>query len=130
MQATGSIKRVSFPILFSSLKHNLRLKKYAVGGSTISMQLAKNLFLSRDKNISRKVNEIFLSWYLNETFSKNEILEFYLNVIEFGPELYGISRATDFYFAKNPSELNLKEATFLAKILPNPKHYFSNYCLA
>ena len=57
-------KGVSFPILFSSLKHNLRLKKYAVGGSTISMQLAKNLFLSRDKNISRKVNEIFLSWYL------------------------------------------------------------------
>ena len=86
-----------------------------MGGSTISMQLAKNLFLSRDKTISRKINELFLSWYLNETFSKNEILEFYLNAIEFGPNLYGIGVASDFYFAKKPHELNLKEEYLSSK---------------
>ena len=110
--ATGSMKGSRYQFYFLPWKHNLRLKKYAVGGSTISMQLAKNLFLSRDKTISRKINELFLSWYLNETFSKNEILEFYLNAIEFGPNLYGIGVASDFYFAKKPHELNLKEATF------------------
>ena len=91
------------------------------------MQLAKFISLT-EKTISRKTNEIFLAWYLSENYSKEEILEYYLNIIEYGPEIYGIKKASDFYFAKAPIELNLKESSFLAKMLPNPKGYFKNYC--
>jgi membrane peptidoglycan carboxypeptidase len=87
------------------------------------MQLAKNLFLSRDKTLSRKIEEIVLTDYLEQSFSKLEILELYLNVIEFGPAVYGIGSASEFYFGRAPAELDLAECLFLASLLPAPLRY-------
>lgn len=91
------------------------------GASTISQQLVKNLFLSPDKEISRKVKELGISVYMERNLSKEKILETYLNVIEFGPGIYGIKAAAKHYFNKSPKELNAKEGAFLAMLLPNPK---------
>lgn len=90
------------------------------GGSTITMQLAKNLFLSRERTVARKLQELFFVWYLESNFTKDEILELYFNVIEFGPSLYGIGEAAFHYFGRDAHELNLLESIFLIKLLPNP----------
>ncbi len=105
----------------SSMKENLEKGHFARGGSTISMQLAKNLWLSRTKTISRKAQEFFLTTYLEQSLKKEEIMELYLNVIEYGPEVYGIRQASAHYFGKSPAELTVSEAAFLASLLPSPK---------
>lgn len=102
----------------------LRFKR---GASTISMQLAKNLFLSRDKTIARKLEEAILTDYVEQAFRKDEILELYLNIVEFGPDIYGIARAADHYFGRTPAELNIAESFFLATVLPAPVLYHSMY---
>lgn len=99
---------------------NLKAKRFVRGASTISMQLAKNLFLSRKKTVSRKLEELVLTDYLEQTFSKDEMMELYLNVIEFGPNVYGITAAAEHYFGRKPEELNLAECMFLATLLPRP----------
>jgi len=99
---------------------NLEKKGLSHGASTITMQLAKNLFLSRDRTMSRKLEELFFTWYLESYFSKEEILELYLNVVEFGPSVYGIVDAAHHYFGREPYELNLVESVFLIKLLPSP----------
>ena len=99
---------------------NLKARRFARGASTITMQLAKNLFLSREKTLSRKFEEIVLASYLEQNFSKQEIMELYFNVVEFGPDLYGITRATDHYFGRKPDEIHLGEAFFLSSLLPRP----------
>lgn len=104
----------------NSLVANLKAKRFVRGASTISMQLAKNLFLSRQKTLSRKLEEVVLTDYLEQTFSKDELMELYLNVIEFGPNLYGIGAASEHYYARKPEELNLTESMFLATLLPRP----------
>jgi membrane peptidoglycan carboxypeptidase len=91
------------------------------------MQLAKNLFLSRDKTLSRKLEELILTDYLEQAFTKEEMMELYLNVIEFGPNVYGITAAAEHYFARRPEELNLAECMFLSSILPQPVHYHAFY---
>ena len=106
---------------------NIRQKKRIRGASTITQQLVKNLFLSKEKTITRKFNEIIIALYLESVVSKQKILETYLNVIEYGKNLYGINKAAYFYFQKSFSELNPKEAAFLAMLLPNPKKYSSSY---
>lgn len=106
---------------------NLRQKKRIRGASTITQQLVKNLFLSKEKTLTRKFNEIIIALYLESVVSKQKILETYLNVIEYGKNLYGINKAAYFYFQKSFSELNPKEAAFLAMLLPNPKKYSSSY---
>jgi hypothetical protein len=111
----------------NSLVANLKAKRFARGASTISMQLAKNLFLSRSKNISRKLEEVVLTDYLEQTFSKEELMELYLNVIEFGPNIYGITQATEHYYARKPEELNLAESMFLATLLPRPVEVHKMY---
>ncbi|MCX7977852.1 MAG: transglycosylase domain-containing protein [Bdellovibrionaceae bacterium] len=93
------------------------------GGSTITQQLAKNMFLTSEKTIKRKVVEALIAWRLEQNLSKKEILERYLNVIEFGPGVYGILKASAFYFGKAPSDLDAVESAFLAMVLPNPKKY-------
>ncbi|MCC6384366.1 MAG: transglycosylase domain-containing protein [Bacteroidia bacterium] len=108
-----------------SIVTNIKEKRFARGGSTISMQLVKNLYLGRDKNISRKTEEVLWVWLI-ENFrmvSKDRLLEIYLNIIEWGPGIYGISEAADYYFKKKPQDLNLAESIFLAGIIPNPKYF-------
>jgi Transglycosylase len=104
----------------ASIIANLKARRFVRGASTITMQLAKNLFLSRDKTLSRKLEEVVLTDYLEQTFSKDEIMELYLNVIEFGPSVYGITAAAEYYFGRAPAELDLAECLFLASLLPAP----------
>ena len=108
-----------------SILKNIRTKKFSRGASTISMQLVKNVFLSREKTISRKMEEILLVYLLenNRIASKARMLEVYFNIIEWGPNVYGIGEASHFYFQKKPSELTLKECLFLASIIPKPKKF-------
>jgi len=99
---------------------NLKAGRFRQGASTISMQLTKNLFLSRDKTLSRKLEELVLTDYLEQTFEKSEMMELYLNVIEFGPDVYGITQAARYYYGREPEELQLAECMFLASLLPSP----------
>jgi membrane peptidoglycan carboxypeptidase len=92
------------------------------------MQTVKNLFLARDKTISRKLQEMFLAWHLERTISKERILEIYLNMVEFGPGLYGIGRASQKFFSKDPRDLTLKEAIYLASLLPAPIPRYRYFC--
>jgi membrane peptidoglycan carboxypeptidase len=107
----------------ASIIANLKARRFVRGASTITMQLAKNLFLSRDKTLSRKLEEVVLTDYLEQTFSKDELMELYLNVIEFGPAVYGITSAAEYYFARTPAELDLAECLFLSSLLPAPLRY-------
>jgi len=108
-----------------SILKNIRTKKFSRGASTISMQLIKNVFLTREKTISRKLEEILLVYLLenNRIASKKRMLEVYFNIIEWGPNVYGIGEASRFYFNKTPANLNLKECLFLASIVPKPKKF-------
>jgi hypothetical protein len=108
-----------------SIIKNIRKRKFARGASTISMQLVKNVFLTREKTISRKMEEILLVYILenNRISSKERMLEVYFNIIEWGPNVYGIGEASQFYFQKRPSELTLNECLFLATIIPRPKGF-------
>ena len=111
--------------LKQSIIKNIKTKKFSRGGSTISMQLVKNVFLTREKTLSRKLEEILLVYILenNRIVSKERMLEVYFNVIEWGPNVYGIGEASNFYFQKHPSQLNLNECLFLATIVPRPKGF-------
>lgn len=95
------------------------------GGSSITQQVAKNLFMSTEKTIRRKVEESLYTIILESMMSKQEILEIYCNIVEFGKGLYGVQSATDAYFAKDPKNANWKEAVFLVSILPNPQYYYT-----
>lgn len=108
-----------------SIIKNIKTKKFSRGGSTISMQLVKNVFLTREKTLSRKLEEILLVYILenNRIVSKERMLEVYFNIIEWGPNIYGIGEASQFYFQKHPSQLNLNECLFLASIVPRPKGF-------
>jgi hypothetical protein len=111
----------------NALLADLKARRFVRGASTITMQLAKNLFLSRDKTLSRKLEELVLTDYLEQAFAKDEMMELYLNVIEFGPNVYGITAAADHYFGRRPDELNLAECLFLSSILPKPVRYHYLY---
>ena len=104
----------------SALAANVRAGRFVRGASTLTMQLAKNLYLSRTKTLSRKLQEAALTMLLEQNFSKREILEIYLNVVEFGPGIYGIGPAAAHYFAKPARDLSPAQAFFLASLLPAP----------
>lgn len=108
-----------------SIIKNIKTKKFTRGASTISMQLVKNAFLTREKTLSRKLEEILLVYILenNNITSKQRMLEVYFNIIEWGPNVYGIGEASRFYFQKHPSELTLDECVYLASIIPRPKAF-------
>ena len=112
-----------------SILKNIRTKKFSRGASTISMQLVKNVFLTREKTLSRKLEEILLVYILenNRIASKERMLEVYFNVIEWGPNVYGIGEAANFYFNKTPATLTLKECLFLASIVPKPKKFMYEF---
>lgn len=112
-----------------SILKNIRTKKFSRGASTISMQLIKNVFLTREKTLSRKLEEILLVYILenNRVVSKERMLEVYFNIIEWGPDVYGIGEASRFYFQKSPSELSLDECLFLATIIPKPRKFMYQF---
>ena len=113
---------------------NIKEKRFARGGSTLSMQLVKNVFLTRQKTVARKVEEALIVWLLENTHivSKQRMFEVYLNIIEWGPSkyrwpsgkrgVYGVQDAALFYYGKRPSELDLAESLYLASIIPKPKY--------
>jgi membrane peptidoglycan carboxypeptidase len=103
-----------------ALIRNIRAGRPRFGASTISMQLARNLFLYRNRTIARKLQEAVLTWYLEENLSKEEIIALYLNIIEFGPRIFGIRHAAMHYFGRQPDDLSPREAMFIAKLLPSP----------
>lgn len=109
----------------SSIRDNTRAGRFVRGASTISMQLAKNLYLSRDKTMSRKLQEAALTSLLEQSFEKKELLELYVNIVEFGPGIYGIRAAAEHYFGTHPGRLTPAQAFFLVSILPAPtREYF------
>lgn len=95
------------------------------GASTISQQLAKNLFLSSERSFFRKGREAVITYFLERKLSKRRILEIYLNVIEWGDGIYGAEAASQFYFKKPASELSQRDAAFLSAIIPNPNTVFN-----
>ncbi len=108
-----------------SIIKNIKTKKFTRGASTISMQLVKNVFLTREKTLSRKLEEILLVYILenNRIASKERMLEVYFNIIEWGPNIYGVGEASQYYFQKHPSELSLDESIYMASIVPRPKAF-------
>jgi len=110
-----------------SLRVNLERGGFYQGASTLSQQLVKNLFLSSEKTLARKLQEAFITWQLERFLSKDRILELYLNVVEWGPDSHGLREAAMHYFGKTPSELSLLEAAYLVCIIPNPRGYHAYY---
>ncbi|MDR2282105.1 MAG: transglycosylase domain-containing protein [Sphingobacterium sp.] len=106
-----------------SIRTNIKERKFKRGASTLSMQLVKNVFLNRKKTMTRKFEEILLVWLMEASgqVSKDRLFEIYLNVIEWGKDVYGIAEASQYYFKKRPQELNLGESLFLSSIVPRPK---------
>ena len=102
---------------------NKRRKKIVAGGSTISQQLAKNLFLSNQRTPWRKAEETIITLMLETILSKQRILEIYLNVIEWGNNVYGIEAASQRYFSSHAKDLNSFQSAKLASMIPNPKYY-------
>jgi hypothetical protein len=112
-----------------ALAQNIKEKSFSRGGSTITQQLIKNIYLSREKTISRKLEEFILVWLIesNRLVSKNRMFEVYLNIIEWGPGVYGTIEAARFYFDKDVSRLNASECIFLASVIPSPKKFYYRY---
>ncbi len=111
---------ISLGLIKKALRLNLEKGRFVYGGSTVTQQLVKNLFLTRDKTLSRKLQEALISWRITDQISKDRVLELYLNCIEFGPDIYGIGPAAQYYFQKNARDLSPLEAVFLAMLKPNP----------
>ena len=106
-----------------ALYANIRGREVSEGGSTITQQLAKNAYLTQDRTIARKVQEIFLALQLERQYTKQEILEMYLNQIYFGQGAYGVQAAAQTYFGKDVSDLTLNECAMLAGIPKSPNYY-------
>lgn len=104
----------------SAIEKNLERERFAFGASTLTMQLAKNLFLTRDKTIARKLREAFYTWWLERHLDKREILELYVNIVEFGPRIFGVREAAAHYFGRQPLDLTPAGSVYLATLLPAP----------
>ena len=114
---------VDYRALLRALKAMFENGRVTQGGSTITMQLARNVFISQEKTWQRKVEEIFIAWELEEKYSKDQIIEFYLNNIYFGNGYYGIQSASLGYFSRDVKELSLSQIAFLCAIPNNPTLY-------
>jgi hypothetical protein len=111
-----------FHALESALKDDLKQGRFARGASTLSMQLAKNLYLGKEKTLGRKLQEALFTMLLEQQLDKRRILELYLNVVELGPGLYGVGDAAQYYFATPARALTLGQSLYLASLLPNPTY--------
>ena len=110
----------SMMLMRRAVRMNLRESRYVYGGSTVSQQLAKNLFFGREKTLARKFEEAIVVWAMERIVPKERILELYLNCVEFAPDVYGITAAARHYFDKRPGQLTPLEAAFLAALKPAP----------
>lgn len=117
-----SHKGIDLDELKAALKKDWETKSFSRGGSTITMQLAKNLYLNPSKNPLRKLKEVVIARQLEEQLSKRRIFEIYLNVVEWGRHIYGAEAAARFYFGKSASALDPLEAATLAALLPSPRN--------
>jgi hypothetical protein len=104
-----------------ALGTDVAARRFARGASTITQQVAKNLWLDGERSLSRKLEEAVLAWRLEQVLDKRRILELYLNLVELGPGIYGVADAADRYFGKLPEELSTDEAAQLAALLPAPR---------
>jgi membrane peptidoglycan carboxypeptidase len=112
----------------SALIKNLDAGYFKYGASSITMQTVKNVLLYREKTLSRKLQELFLTYSIEQVLDKDRIFEIYVNAIEYGPGLYGIGPAARHYFGKEPRDLSPREAAFFSSILPSPKARYRQYC--
>lgn len=112
-----------------SLIENIKEKRFKRGASTISMQFVKNVYLNRQKSLSRKFQELFITWMLElqQPVTKERMFEIYINMIEFGPNIYGIGEAAQFYFNKSAKDLTFSESLFLSSIIPSPKKFYRRF---
>ncbi|KQC11259.1 MAG: monofunctional biosynthetic peptidoglycan transglycosylase [Smithella sp. SDB] len=115
-----------FEAMQKALEKDIKKKKFRAGGSTISQQLAKNLYLSSSKNPVRKIKEAILTWRMERNLSKRRIMELYLNVAEWGDGVFGIEAAARKHYGQSAASLGPWEAAVLASILPNPIRYKPN----
>lgn len=109
-----------------SIKKNFERGKIVRGASTITMQVAKNLFLSTSRNPLRKFVEVLIALRMEQKLSKRRILEIYLNIVELGDGIFGVESASRRYFGKSASELTLEESARLVSIIPSPLRYTPN----
>lgn len=110
-----------------AIKYDLEKQSFARGASTITQQVAKNLFLSREKTLTRKAKELYLAKRMEQELTKGRIIELYLNVIELGPLVHGIGHGARYYFGKSPANLTPRECAFLAAMLPGPRVAYNPY---
>lgn len=113
---------IDFQELKAAMQTDWESLSFKRGGSTITMQLAKNLYLNPSKNPLRKMREIIIAWQLERALSKKRIFEIYLNVVEWGQNIYGAEAAARHYFGKSAADLDLLESVTLAALLPNPRN--------
>jgi monofunctional biosynthetic peptidoglycan transglycosylase len=118
-----SHKGIDWKELKTSIRLNKRRGRSIRGGSTISMQLSKNLYLSTSKNILRKGKEFLITLRMEKELSKKCILENYINIVEWGDGIFGIKKAAELYFNKDPKELSASESSRLAAVIPSPLRY-------
>jgi monofunctional biosynthetic peptidoglycan transglycosylase len=111
----------------NAIKYDLEKKSFARGASTITQQVAKNLYLSREKTLTRKAKELYLAKRMEQELTKGRIIELYLNVIELGPMVHGIGHGARYYFGKSPAALTPRECAFLAAMLPGPRLAYNPY---
>lgn len=116
-------KGVDWEGVRAALERDWKEKKLAYGGSSITQQVAKNLYLSPARNPLRKIKEVLIAWRLEKTLGKKRILEIYLNIAEWGKGIYGVEAAARAYFNKPASGLTPEESAALAAVLPNPRRY-------
>lgn len=109
--------------IMKSIKRNWRDKAFTRGGSTITQQLVKNLYLKPGKNPIRKAREWVITYQMEKTLTKKRVFEIYLNVVEWGPGVFGARSAARYYFGKPTSQLSISDSAYLAAILPNPNLY-------
>jgi len=114
---------IDYAEMKEALKTDWKKKRWARGASTITMQLAKNLYLSTSKSLTRKISEVVLARRMDDRLSKARIFELYLNYIEWGPGLFGCQAASRFYFGCPVSELTPEQAIRMASIIINPRRY-------
>jgi len=112
-----------FESMQKALEKDLQAGKFKAGGSTVTQQLARNLYLSPEKSLLRKGAEAWITWRMEKVLSKKRILELYLNEVEWGAGIFGAEAAARHYFGKSASELSPWEAARMAAVLPNPIKY-------
>lgn len=118
---------VRWDLVARAMKMDLEHERFIYGGSTVTQQLVKNLYLDRGKSLARKLEEAFIAWQMERVLTKEEILTIYVNVIEYGPDIYGVKEAARFYFGKKVKELTPLEVAFIMGLKPYPKQGYKQW---